>query len=464
MNTLIARLLLIGLLVGQTQSQTPAQILDQIGVLLKQLQGLLVPAGPTVRTAADLITALKVGGPIALAPGTYLGNFTVTKPTVLSGGADAVLVPLDQLVPTLSVQASDVTVTGLTVRNGAPDRECVVVGNIAATDAATQPNRVTLDGIRVEAGAKGGHRGIALHGMNLTVKNSRVTGFWEAGRDAQAVWINNGPGPYTVENNPQLEGSGENILVGGDSIKIPNVVPSDIVIRGNTFYKPELWRTNGVTVKNSIELKIGRRVLIENNLVDGNWASGQSGTPILFTTRNQNGDNSWAVIDDVILRGNTTKRCAQGFAVSILGHDDGGKASGQTQRLLIEHNLFTDSPSGFLIGNGVAADLTIKNNTLPGIKGTFLVFYDELTPPRVKTSLTFVDNVLAQGEYGMNAGDYPYPFEPLVTFVKFTGNVIEQHPARQIRVPDGNTWVPAGGLAALLDPKTLKLLSGTAGY
>jgi hypothetical protein len=150
--------------------------------------------------------------------------------------------------------------------------------------------------------------------------------------------------------------------------------------------------------------------------------------------------------------------------VSILGHDDGGKASGQTQRVTIEHNLFTDSPLGFLIGNGVAADLTIQNNTLPGIKGTFLVFYDELTPPRVKTPLTFVENVMAQGEYGINAGSFSYPFDPIVTFVKFTGNLIEQHPARQIRIPDGNTWVPAGGLAALLDPKTLKLLAGTAGY
>ena len=429
------------------------QILEQIG-----------GAGPTISTAADLTAALKVGGTARLAPGIYQGNFIITKPTVLSGGADAVLVPLDMLAPTLSIQASDVTVTGLTVRNGAPDRECVVVGNIAATEAATQPNRVTLDGIRVEAGATGGHRGIALHGMNLTVKNSRVTGFWEAGRDAQAVWINNGPGPYTVENN-YLEGSGENILVGGDSIKIPNVVPSDIVIRGNVVAKPDSWRTNGATVKNSIEVKIGRRVLIEGNTIDGNWRNGQDGSPILLTTRNQNGDNPWAVIDDVVVRANTTQRCADGFAVSILGADD-AFASQQMQTVTIEGNLFRESPNGFRIGNGVATALTIRHNTLPAVQSNFLQFYDT-RPTLMVSPFTFVANVVLQGEYGVSGTNLGSGLPTLTAYTKllaFTDNIIEKNPARTNLLPPGNTWVEPGALATLLDPKTLKLLAGTAGY
>lgn len=419
---------------------------------------------PPVATVLELTAALKAGGPVLLAPGTYLGNFTITKPTTLTGPRDAILTPVDALAPTLSVQASDVTVSGLTIRNGAPDRECVVVGNSAAVDASLQPHNVTLDGLSVEAGAKGGHRGIALHGAALTVRNSRVTGFWETGRDAQAIWINNGPGPYTVENN-YLEGSGENILVGGDSIAIPNCVPSDITIRGNTCFKPDAWKTNGALVKNAIEIKIGRRVLIANNTIDGNWKHGQDGSPILLTTRNQNGDTPWAIVDEVTIRGNTTQRCPDGYAVSLLGADD-AKPSQQTQTVLIEGNLFRESPNGFRIGNGVATALTIRHNTLPAILLNYVQFYDT-RPTIVVSPFTFVANVVRQGEYGVsgtNLGPGLPTLNAYTTLLAFTDNVIEKHPDRQNVLPPGNTWVEPGALAALLDPKTMRLLNGTAGW
>jgi len=414
-----------------------------------------------VTTADELRAALLTGGTLAIAPGLYAGNFVARQPVTLIGPPEAILMPLDRLSPTLSVQANDVHLAGFTVRSGAPDRECVVVGQFSATSAASQPHRVTLLQLRVEAGVQGGHRGIALHGAHLTVRDCRITGFWEAGRDSQGIWMHNGPGPYTIENN-YVEASGENILVGGDTVKIQGCVPADIVIRGNVCYKPDAWRTNGATVKIGIELKMGRRVLIENNVIDGNWKSGQVGTPIVITTRNQQNDSPWVVIDDVIIRGNRTVRCAEGYAVSILGRDS--NPSEQTQRILIEHNLFSDSPNGFIIGNGVASDLTIRRNTLPAITGNFLAFHDAKHPPLVVTPLTFTDNVVRQGEYGMNAGDYPYPFTPIVTFTQFTGNLIEKHPARQIKVPAGNTWVETGQFTTVLEPGTFKLLSGTAGY
>ncbi len=51
----------------------------------------------------------------------------------------------------------------------------------------------------------------------------------------------NGPGPWTVENN-YLEASGENILIGGASPKIPNLVPADLTFRHNHLFKPLSWR------------------------------------------------------------------------------------------------------------------------------------------------------------------------------------------------------------------------------
>lgn len=443
-------------------------LVNQIDTLCQELKREITPADTVISSTAALLAALAQGGRYRLAPGIYAGNFVCRKPVSLHGPREAILVPLDIFTPTLTVLSNDVTLVGFTIQNGAPDRECVVVGSFGATSAADQPSYVILDGLLVAAGAKGGHRGIALHGAHLTVRGCRITNFFELGRESQGIWIHNGPGPYTIESN-YVEASGENIMVGGDTVKIPGCVPADIIIRGNVCYKPDAWRTSGAFVKNGIELKMGRRVLIENNVIDGNWKNGQVGTPIVITTRNQYNDSPWVVIDEVIVRGNVTKRCADGYALSILGRDN-NHPSGQTRRILVEHNLFTDSPRGVIVTNGVADDLTIRRNTFPGIAGTFLAFGDGVTSSPVVTPLTFTHNVFKHGEYGMNAGSFGFP--QVVTFKAFTGNVIERDPRRsvfgpkpeQIPTPAGNTWVEPGQLASLLDPTTLQLKTGTAGY
>lgn len=453
-------------------------LVAQIDSLVQQLKvevGQSVPPAPTTTTlknASELTSALQAGGSYALASGSYVGNFVVDKSITLTGPRDAILSPADALVPPLVVKGKNVTLKGFTVRNGAPDRECVVVGDLLAKDASLQPDGVTLDGLFVEAGAAGGHRGIALHGSNLTVRNCHVTGFWLAGQDAQAVWINNGPGPYTVENS-YLEGSGENLLVGGNAIYIPNCIPSNIVVRGCTFYKPDAWKTNGATVKNLLELKAGVHVLIENNLFDGCWKGGQEGTPILFTVRNQPektgvpGPSPWVQVDDVTFRNNVIQRSPDSFAMSILGMDD-AQVSQQTKTVTVEHNLWKDASSGFKIGNAVTDGLIIRNNTIPKVKGNFLSFYDTRAT-KVQTKLVFVDNVVASGAYGISSAEYGVGVPTLNGWTPgapFSGNVIEKSSdsSRTIQYPANNTIVDFGKLLSLLDPATFKLLSGTVGY
>lgn len=437
-------------------------LVNQIDTLVQALKLEVATDGVPVASALQLTSALLTGGTISLAAGTYTGNFRITKPTTLTGPSSAILAPFDPLTPTLLITGSDVAVTGISIVNGAPDRDCVIVGDFNATDAATQPNRVTFDNVTITAGPKGGHRGVALHGQNLTVRNCRITNFWESGRDSQAVWMHNGPGPYTVENN-FLSASGETILVGGDSIKIPGCVPADILIRGNTCFKPDTWRTNGATVKNGIEIKVGRRVLIENNAVNGCWPSGQNGTPILLTPRNQNGDSPWVVVDDVIVRGNSTTRCTSGFGLSILGHDD-LHPSGQTLSVMVEHNLFTDSPNGIQIGGGVLKALVIRNNTFPAITGSIIKFYGAITP---RSPLTFTANVARSGDYGFTGDNTTVGLPSLLTYSlvqAFTDNIIETTTARTLSYPVGTEILAAGQLAARLNPTTFKLLNGTAGY
>jgi hypothetical protein len=441
------------------------EIAASLLALATELRSLVEP--PVVRVVAtveELVAALAAGGEISMQPGIYTGNFIVGRATKLTG-LNAQLVPADPLLPTLQVTGSDVTISQLTIISGAPDRECVVIGNSRARDAKLQPNNVTLSYVSVIATAKGGHRGVSMHGSNLHLLNCTVRGFWQSGQDAQAVWINNGPGPYTVEGC-YLEASGENILVGGDVISIPDCVPSDIQITSNICFKPEAWRTNGATVKNSIELKVGRRVRIVDNLIDGNWRSGQDGTPILLTTRNPENAAPWTIIDDVVLQGNTTRRCTEGFAVSILGMDDtSGRVSQQTRNVRIEHNLFQDSPNGIKVGNAVVESLVISSNTMPAVKQNFLQFYDT-RPAVVKSQLVFAKNVVRTGAYGISGAGFAPGTNALFGYANvgdFTSNVIEASADRNIPYPPGNTIVAAGKLATLLDDK-FKLISGIAGY
>jgi hypothetical protein len=105
---------------AQAPAQTPQQVIRQMGDLLRQLEGMIAPPppqAPVVDTADKLAAALKAGGPILLAPGTYTGNFVVTRPTTLTGAGQAstIIVPRDPLQPPLAgyAGADDVLVQDL---------------------------------------------------------------------------------------------------------------------------------------------------------------------------------------------------------------------------------------------------------------------------------------------------------------------------------------------------------------
>jgi hypothetical protein len=90
-------------------------------------------------------------------------------------------------------------------------------------------------------------------------------------------------------------------------------------------------------------------------------------------------------------------------------------------------------------------------------------------PTKVMTPLTYSRNVARGGEWGITGdGNATFGLPSLTQFatvVEWNGNILE-HGARAWTYPagTGNVYVSPGGLAALLDPKTFKLLSGVAGY
>lgn len=451
------------------------------------------PTDATIDTVDKLNQAFANGGSYRLAAsggnnGVYTGNFVAAKTINLLAVDGATLAPADPLVPTLLVPtaaASNSNFNSLTIQNGGkPDRDCVIVGDFDATSADAQPDGVVFNGVIVRALSTGGKRGFVLHTRGVTVKNCRVEGFYSV-FEGQGIWIHNGPGPYTIENN-YVEGSGENIMTGGEHIHIANCVPTDVTIRGNVCYKPDSWRPvagqpKKALVKNSIEIKNGRNVLIENNTCDGCWTDGQSGTPIMLSVRNQYGDTPWAIIDGITVRGNKTVRCKDYYAVNILGWDN-NYSSQQTKSVTIEHNLFTDSPFGIIVGNGVAENLYIRNNTMPAIRNSFLTFSDTRYikgPPMdfskvVKSPITFMENIVKSGQYGIAATDLGVGMPSLTaytTMVSWMGNVIEKSAERPGIVypnPSQNYLLEVGEVDKILDPTTFKLKPGTpygnAGY
>lgn len=190
----------------------------------------------------------------------------------------------------------------------------------------------------------GARRGIYLSGGAVTVENSYLSDFKGIGEDTQTLSGSNTPGPLNIINN-FLEASGENIIFGGGRTYVPDMVPSDIVIRHNYFYKPLYWRKGDPsyagtewTVKNLLELKRGRRVTIEGNLFENNWPHAQSGVAILFTVRTDGGHTPWSVVEDITFRNNILRHAASGF--TITGHDDNGM--GHEKNILIENNLIED--------------------------------------------------------------------------------------------------------------------------
>src|SRR3954463_6547900 len=156
---------------------------------------------------------------------------------------------------------------------GSEDGDLVSLGagSHEQTISAQVPHDLVLDRIFVHGdAAKGRRRGISLNSAATTVTRSYVSDIKAVGRDAQAICGWNGPGPFTISDN-YLEASSENIMFGGSDPGITNLVPADITITANTIAKPLAWKQERWEIKNLLELKNARRVVIRDNVLEYNW-------------------------------------------------------------------------------------------------------------------------------------------------------------------------------------------------
>ncbi|HEX6177008.1 MAG TPA: Ig-like domain-containing protein [Thermoanaerobaculia bacterium] len=432
-----------------------------------------VPAGGNLQSAID---SARLGDTIVLAAGaTYTGNYTLPAKTgsgwiiIRSSAADSSLpAPGRRMTPLYAsllpkivtpnslpaiqtaagahhyrfVAVEFTTSPGVTMNYG-----LIYFGTNWQT-ASEVPSQLILDRVYVHGQpTRNMRRGVALNSAWTAVIDSYISECHEQGADAQAVAGWNGPGPFKIVNN-YLEGSGENVLFGGQDPSIANLVPSDIEVRGNYVFKPLRWRVGhstyaGIewTVKNSFELKNSRRVLVEGNIFENNWVHGQNGFAILFTPRNQDGTAPWSVVEDVTFTNNIVKNSTQGL--NMFGWDD-INSSQQTRRVLVRNNLWENIDSRlFQVRNGTV-DTTIDHNTC--FHGDEMLV-GELAP---NVGFTFTNNIVPYNQYGMGgAGTWGNIGATLSTFfpsARVTGNVIEGGSSSGF--PPGNyfaaTWSAVG--------------------
>ncbi len=251
-------------------------------------------------------------------------------------------------------------------------------------------------------------RGVQLDAIRGALVDSYVYSILDTS-DSQAVWAYNTPGPLKVVNN-YLEATGENMMTGGSDPSYTDSIPSDIEVRKNYFYKPLSWIGDGWTIKNLLEFKNAKRVLVEGNVFENNWGGeGQSGFYFLLTPRNQNNTAPWCAVQDITYRYNKATNVDAG--INILG-EDAPNTSGRTSRVSISHNLMVLNTvnSGDLRNHqfiGGTVDVQYLNNTFLNLtaSGTQCFIGDGGLSVK-NTGTLWRDNIFAAGLYGIIGSGY----------------------------------------------------------
>jgi len=286
-----------------------------------------------------------------------------------------------------------------------------------------------------------------MNSAYTAVVDSYLADCHDKGFDSQAIIGWNGPGPFKIVNN-YLEGSGENVMFGGGDPAISELVPSDIEIRRNHFFKPLTWK--GVwTVKNILEFKNAQRVLVEGNVFENNWLDAQVGFALVLKSDDQSGHAPWSVTRNVTIRYNKLLNSPGGVDIMATGN----KIREPANRILITDNLFDCRGTERLGGLGRLWQLVedpfeidIEHNT--GLADSIALMLDT----RQKSRVVVRNNIMTRGTYGIfgtsrgegnSAIDYYLP-GAVITNNVLIGTSTAQYPA-------GNFFVASASDVGFVD-------------
>lgn len=378
----------------QTTEQQLRELRDTITTRIDAILAGLVST-PTVIDPSGLQAAINSAVPgttFYLRPGSVYGATVVRRSvrittqgiqastarvTAADAAGFAVVEPTGNL-PAFDITASDVTIDNISIRGNVDTH--IQCGSTSATSLDQQPTNVTLSRLYLD-GTAGAKRGIGLHCQNATIKDSRIFGYRRVGQDTQAIGGWNGPGPYVISNN-YLEAAGENVMFGGAAPGIAGMVPRNIQILANDFWKDPAWKAAGYTVKNHLELKVGEHVLVQGNSFENMWAAGQSYS-IMLTPQAQDAENPNCIVADVTIEENTFVNVSGGIVIK--GRQQLGTPCLQGSGFVVRRNWLPvdrtfngGAAQGWVLFiSGEPRDVTIEQNTFD-TNGNQVVFHDGL--------------------------------------------------------------------------------------
>jgi hypothetical protein len=289
-----------------------------------------------------------------------------------------------------------------TITSVTQNTQTVALGEGEAT-LAQLPTDIVIDRCFIHGNTTGNYRrGVAMNGIRQSVIDSYFTEFHDANTDAQGIAGWHGPGPFKIVNN-HIEATDENIMFGGSGPSINGVVPSDIEIRRNVSTKPLAW--NGVhRVKNAFELKAGRRVLVEGNIFENVWVSGQDGTAILLKSTNPPNDScTWCVTEHVTFRHNIVRNATHGFKVHSRERGSGSVVNPpDANHIKVENVLFENITGGrlFIIMKNVAHFQVVHVTA----QSPWWILMPETAATDSHPSTTFRDSIVERNSYGVGTG------------------------------------------------------------
>jgi hypothetical protein len=272
------------------------------------------------------------------------------------------------------------------------------------TSPATLPHHIVFDRCYVHGQPTGSNqRGIAMNGAYVAVVDSYIANIQEVATDTQALAAWNTTGPLQIRNN-YIEAAAENVMFGGADSRQAALVPTSIEIRDNHFFKPLSLISTNYTVKNLLEFKAARRVLVTGNTFENNPAKSQTGFAVQITPRNS-GSSPWTVTSDIAIVDNRFINVGSGL--NILGHDNNYPTL-LTERILIRDNIVgvtglngADGRAFQFAGGG--SDYTVTHNTvintaLPPTTLASMVGIAQSTPKI--NNFVFTNNLATLTHYG----------------------------------------------------------------
>lgn len=288
MNKLIATLLLITSV--SAPQRPPKAIIEEITTKTKELTALateLTTALPVFcPQTCDLQATLNAGGIIEF-EGTHTApdRFTASVPgTVLFGRPGAKLIGGLREAIVVPPGAHDIELTNFEAASlGIQSVIRIGANDSTQTSTSIEPYNITLRNVKIPTHR--GKRGFEINARDVLMEDCEVRDTWSTAlADSQGIAIYNSSGSIVVRGGYYAAGS-ENVLIGGDTMKMVGTEVTNVIFENVTLHKPLSWKTDGINrvVKNLFELKRGNYITLRNSTLDGSWVAAQTGFAIVLT-------------------------------------------------------------------------------------------------------------------------------------------------------------------------------------